>query len=1172
MYRQRFKSPMVKLCKKSGYRWERVIVAALVAGAVGSYARAQTVYFDIPEEPLGVALLRFARQSQLPVLFPSDTFADIKANPINGNFQLEEALMILLEGTGFEASITAQTRQLVIRAIRVDDEDEKAALADNEGDEVMVGDNPNVRRRILFSAMAALFAGTGTESVNAQQREGSIEEIAVTGSRIRATSGFETSTPVTSLSVEELRDYEPGNTISQQLSNLPQFFGNRTTQMSSGGSRFSPAANTYSFLNLRNLGGNRTLVLIDGHRLPPSDKDGTVNSDLIPTELMRSVDVVTGGASAAYGADAVGGVVNFVLDREFKGLKANIGSGVHETGAGQQWQVGLAGGTSFFNDRLHVIGSFESREIKQIRGDRSSVSNFERIGWVKNPAWSPGATGVPQRLTLPNVVSTLSSPNGLISAPGTAMHRKQFSLDGRSLIDFIPGDVVSWPGEPGGTSSMSGGPESGIAYQTFDNSPAAANVVSRAYFGGLKFDVTDRLSVRGDVRGGRTESNNNFIRGGFELESPWNILIAPDNAFLPADVRQMMVDNNISQLNISKLGSYTDRPEVGSNTVTENVLTQWHISTGFEYRFEKLDWVLDGHFQRARSKSNPEGHNVIRQDRLYLGMDAVRDPNTGAIVCRVQLYNPTPAQLRDSVAGRVSSVPLDPFQVTGVEGNTKPLESPIGLDNTIRDCVPVNIFGSGNMSQQALDYVTSYKAVDGRVDQDFAELLLTGGLMSLPAGEVSFAAGLTWRQQSFLDLAKTNPGTGVDGKVVTTEELGPPINVPALGIRGIPPGIQGGSANLHLFSTVPNIGGEQSVWEWFAELHVPVWEAAIGNQYGFEQQLDLTLAYRQSEYRRSGVADSWKVGFDFRFHRDWRLRVTSSQDMREPTFQELFDAQGGGSSVLDPRFNNATVQTNTLSGGNPDLAPEVGRTLTGGIVWQPQAGNWLSGFQVALDWYDIKISDRVTTLNAQRILNECHLNNILCDQIIRDSAGQLVNIRQTFLNLSDARVRGTDLEVSWRTEPNFLPNTTESFTLRWLGAYLNENSTTAFGGTPLDVAGVLNTPKYTHVLTANYGFGPYFVQLQNRYVDSVRRDVNWVQGVDVDINTVSMMTWWNARLGYNGEMANGATWNVSLNIQNLMDRAPPVVPGFSTRGGTQQFNNSYDIFGRRYNLSANYNF
>jgi outer membrane receptor protein involved in Fe transport len=301
--------------------------------------------------------------------------------------------------------------------------------------------------------------------------------------------------------------------------------------------------------------------------------------------------------------------------------------------------------------------------------------------------------------------------------------------------------------------------------------------------------------------------------------------------------------------------------------------------------------------------------------------------------------------------------------------------------------------------------------------------------------------------------------------------------------------------------------------------------------------------------------------------------VTRSRDVREPTFQELFDAQGGGSSVNDPRFNNASVQTNTVSGGDPNLAPEVGNTLTAGIVWQPQSIELLSDLQVALDWYDIKIEDRVDTLTAQRILDECARSTLFCDRITRDPVtNQLVNGRQSYMNLSQAAVSGTDLEVSWQTEFSLIGDQANTFQLRWLGAYLRESSTTPFNGTPRDIAGGLGTPEYSQVFTATYGIGRYSFQLQNRYVDSTKLNVDWVEGRDVDINKVSSMNWWNARIGYVGEFNSGSSWSVNFNIQNILDKEPPVVPSFSTRGGTQNFHNSFDVFGRRYNLSANYNF
>ena len=263
---------------------------------------------------------------------------------------------------------------------------------------------------------------------------------------------------------------------------------------------------------------------------------------------------------------------------------------------------------------------------------------------------------------------------------------------------------------------------------------------------------------------------------------------------------------------------------------------------------------------------------------MFLGMDAVRDPKTGAIVCRVQLYNPTVAQLNAAAlaSGRTNDrIKPEP-----------PLKSPIGLDNTVRDCVPYNVMGFGNISREAIDYVGTDKLSVGIVDQDFAEILTTGEIYEgWGYGALSMAVGLTWRESSFSDGAFP----------VDIDELGPPFNVPELGIRGIPGGYSSGSPNLHQFSTVPLISGEFNVWEWFSELQVPVWESASGNQ-----SVGGSVAYRSSDYNLSGRSESWKLGLEVQIMDGLRFRATKSRDVREASFSERFDSQGGGGNVNDP--------------------------------------------------------------------------------------------------------------------------------------------------------------------------------------------------------------------------------------------------------------------------------
>ncbi|HEX5420629.1 MAG TPA: TonB-dependent receptor plug domain-containing protein, partial [Gammaproteobacteria bacterium] len=200
-----------------------------------------------------------------------------------------------------------------------------------------------LKRGALPLAIAAVLAASasgprayaqdaaGPAVPNAGQGSNPVEEVVVTGSRVRQATGMLTPTPVTAVTPAELSSFEPGGTVADQLNSLPQFFGNRSAESSPGAMR---AGSGSSFLNMRDLGPNRTLVLFDGSRMVPADINGSVDIDTFPTALIRSVDVVTGGASAAYGADALGGVTNFVLNREFEGLKINAGTGVTEFGDG----------------------------------------------------------------------------------------------------------------------------------------------------------------------------------------------------------------------------------------------------------------------------------------------------------------------------------------------------------------------------------------------------------------------------------------------------------------------------------------------------------------------------------------------------------------------------------------------------------------------------------------------------------------------------------------------------------------------------------------------------------------------------------------------------------------------------------------------------------------------
>jgi outer membrane receptor protein involved in Fe transport len=1024
----------------------------------------------------------------------------------------------------------------------------------------------SLKPKALVLSVAAV-AGFWAAGASAQQQP--LEEIQVTGSRIRATDGMVMPTPVTAVTTQELSSFQPGATVAEQLNTLPQFFGNGSSQRG-GAALFGDGGGSY--LNMRNLGNNRTLVLFDGSRVVPADKRGTVNVDTLPTALMRTVDVVTGGASAAYGADALGGVTNFVLDREFEGLKTEVGTGITEQGDGFRWNASLAGGMQV-GEKGHLIGSVSALHINQIFRSSDDVDGdwFQRWGWVTNPQWvSATATpNIPQRLTVPNVCSNEHSPTGVIWARTGATSGsplKPFSMNGMTFTDdgsdvrrFIAGDYYVTPAKAGATKSMAGGPECATANRAFGGAPSGSEVVQRTAFTAYKHDFTDNFSAYAQVLVGRSESSEVAHRGGASLQDGWYATIFRDNAFLPDSVASAMDSAGITEFQLHKLGAFENSREPGNGSENKAVFTTYSWSTGFDYILPN-DWTLHGSWQTGQSHKRSGVYDEVRVDRMFLAMDAVRDPNTGAIICNVQKYNPTPAQLQAAVPGRLES----PGGAPGGTRNplsTNPLLSPIGLDNSVRDCVPWNVFGNGNASQAAMDYLTTPKMGDSEVNQDFAELLVSGDLLEGWAGTINFAAGLTYRQQDFHEAAEPRE----------IDVLGPPLNAPSIGIRGIPTGYTGGSANLHQFSTVPDVTGDYDVWEYFGELNIPVYV-----RQGGPQRIDGSLAFRSSDYSSVGRVESWKMGLEFQVIDDLRLRATKSRDVREATFAERFDFQGGGGTVNDPNFGGTSTQITTVSGGNPNLKPEKADTVVAGFVYTP---SWADGLRLSSDWYKVEISDAIDTLGVQRIVDECNAGNpALCAMVERDpNTGFIGRVFNTFVNVAQAKVEGIDLEGVYSLEPNFLADQEETLNLRLLAGYIIERSNTPLGGVPLDQAGWIGTPDLTGVGTLTYGFGPYSVQLQQRYIAATENrntgaSSSWVIGKDVDTLDISSGNYTNLQLAYSGDTSNGGTWRLAFNVTNLFDRPPPIVPNYGTRAGAQTIPQSFDEFGRRYQVSLNMNF
>ena len=319
---------------------------------------------------------------------------------------------------------------------------------------------------------------------SAYAQEGPVEQVTVTGSRIISDITL-SPTPLTVVTAEQLQATTPTN-VPDALNKLPVFIGGRTPRSQDNGSRNTSG----NVLALRNFGPSRTLILLDGHRVPASNQDGTVDIDILPQMLMSRVDVVTGGASAVYGSDAVAGVVNFVLDKTFTGFKYTVNGGISKYGDGARWQSGFAYGTPVFGDRGHFLLSakYENQDMIPIEARPYGYNNNT---WVQAGA---GSVANPFRMH-PYGHTFQQSQAGTINC-GTGCAFNNYTFENPNQIRPMI------HGTPTGTANLEIGGDGG--YQT--GGTFRSQLRSYEAFTRASYDVTDNINMF--IQGSWAESKN----------------------------------------------------------------------------------------------------------------------------------------------------------------------------------------------------------------------------------------------------------------------------------------------------------------------------------------------------------------------------------------------------------------------------------------------------------------------------------------------------------------------------------------------------------------------------------------------------------------------------------------------------------------------------------------
>lgn len=907
-------------------------------------------------------------------------------------------------------------------------------------------------------------AAEPTTSEPPPEEEGA--EITVTGSRL-ATTGADAPTPVSLITGEEISRAAPV-TVADYVNQLPALSGSTTprTPQSSVGTATGGA----NLLNLRNLGPNRTLVLLDGRRTTPSFLTGVVDINTLPTALIKRVDVVTGGASSSYGSDAVSGVVNFILDNRFTGLAGNIQAGISSRGDAANYTGSLSWGSGFADDRGHVIvsGNYAKQESAFLDGR----GWYDAYKILANPAFAVG-NGQPRNLILPN--STLNTTDfGLIgSGP---LRGIAFDVNGNVATTAFPfGAVESGFLQSGGTANV------------LDNAlgkvvELGTGLEQGTAYGRASYDLSDNIS--GFIEGsyGKAKSSN---QSGL-LWRVTQLTVNADNAFLPASVRTLAATRGVTSFPLS---SNNRSIPIATGVYTRDVL---RLLGGLEGNFGS-DWTWNASYQYGKAKAFNRVVDDPQPARFALATDAVVNPANGQIVCRSTLTAPT------------------------------------------NGCVPYNPFGQRPLTAEQRAYIIGTSIQNLTYRQDVAEVSAKGPLFALPAGDLSLAVGGEYRRE----------------RANATSDLLSQANVFYVG-------------NYKPFS------GKFNVKEAFAEVLVPVLEdSALGSSLTFNGAVRLT------DYSTSGSVTTWKAGAVYQPVDGVTIRATRSRDIRAPNLNELF--QGGTfaqQTVLNPFRNNTSDQFNQITAGNPNLGPEIAKSITAGIVLQP---SFLPGFTMSLDYYDIKIKGSIATLSAQLIVNQCFAGvTEFCAVIGGTPATDITSVNVVPFNARTETARGIDFELAYTMDVG-----DGRLDLRTLVNYadkLNINSAagkiTRAGevGTNLGVAP--GVPRFTGLTTVTYTNDPLTLQLKGRFLSAskVEQDFGPLD-VNIERNRVPATFYLDAFLGFDVE-AYGGNFQFFVAGDNILDQAPRIAVSQDNTNtqtpGTNVF--LYDVIGRTVRAGVKFKF
>lgn len=931
-------------------------------------------------------------------------------------------------------------------------------------------------------------ANAATDPTVAPATTRNADEIVVTGSRL-ARPNLDSPAPVTSVTADLLTS--SGNlSIGDALNQLPAL---RSTYSQANSTRFIGTAGL-NLLDLRGLGTQRTLVLVNGRRHVTSQPGGfVVDVNTIPTDLLERVDVQTGGSSAVYGSDAMAGVVNFVLKRNFDGVRLTGQGGVSSRGTRGSYFGALTAGKNFadgrgnisaaaeysfsdvvyYTDRDDLTGAYSGRN--QFNATQNVGPNLNpNAGAIRTTPESSLGDGIPDTSFLRGVRNNSISEGGLFTAScptvaatgeSAAAFAARRTVACSSLANIGSSNTLSQYGRtfvfnpdgtltanncitdlrPFGSGNCVGGRGSSLRLSGMLQPKLerfSGNILAHYDFSDAFKPFVEAKYVRIDAL---QEGQPTFANNTFSINNPF--LTDQARATLTSALAPGATSFTAQRFNVD----FGGRGEVHRRET-------YRIVAGVEGDFgQGWHYEVSGNYGRLDTFYRTNG-NYITQ-RYANSINAVRNAS-GQIVCGIN--------------ADASTTNDDPA------------------------CVPVNLFGSGQISQAALNYFSINSTREQKAEQIDLVGFVNGKLFTLPGGDVTFSLGGEYRRESAFSKYDDLTASGA-----TFLNSIPTFDPPAYEIK-----------------------------EAFGEISIP-----LLSDRPFFHELTLSGAARVSDYNIGNAGTPWTYNLNAVWApiRDITFRGSYARSVRAPSLSELFttnnqtfaqptdpcsqnninnnpnrvkNCAAAGvpttqtfNGTTEPFTNNAASSISGFNRGNPLLNAEKSRSFTVGTIIQPQA---LRGFSLTVDYYNITIKDAIFSLAAQTIINQCYdnpsgINNQFCAVVFRNPNGTFAGQQNVLhggatvsfpitgpsffsqgFNYAKLQTSGVDLDATYRTRIS----DTGTLSLRLLASYVAQNNGFTDIGDPTfrdRYKGELGFSAWRGQFVGNLDFKTFDLQYRVRY-------------------------------------------------------------------------------------------